>query len=113
MTHVNNIIIDCVDSFAPKKQVAAFEIQGNWINYQLKNAMVRRNGLFQRRILQPIEENKNRYRPFRSKVTHLISYAKQSTLDKILGENPTSGSVYKSLKALRKKSTDLTLPDPE
>ena len=45
--------IDCVDRFAPEKQVVAFENQGKWINNQIKFAMVRRKEIFQRWISQP------------------------------------------------------------
>ena len=49
--------MDCVDRFAPEKQVAAFETLGNCIKNQIKNAMVRRNELFQRWTSQPTEDN--------------------------------------------------------
>ena len=64
ITHISNIIMDCVDRCAPEKQVAAFKTPGDWINNLTKNAMVRRLELFQSWISQPTEKNKNCYRRF-------------------------------------------------
>ena len=60
ITKVSKIIKDCVDRLALENQVAAFETQGNWVNNQITDEMVKRNELFQRWISQPTEENKNR-----------------------------------------------------
>ena len=76
----------CRDRFAPEKQVAAFETQNDWIDIQIKHAMLKKNELLQRWISQSTEVEKKRYRRFLNIVTQLIRFAKQFAHQKILGE---------------------------
>ena len=59
-----NIIKDCVDKFAPERKVITTNNSDQWITNKIKNAVSRRNLLFQNWINNPTLSNQNQYKKF-------------------------------------------------
>ena len=100
-------ILHCADRFAPERY-ALYEISpsNDWIIDGIKNAITKRDILFEQWIKDPKQENRESYRRQRNLVTYLISNAKRACNYQKLGINPTTKTIYRTLKKHSAKNQD-------
>ncbi|MEL6988783.1 MAG: reverse transcriptase family protein, partial [Bacteroidota bacterium] len=79
-----------------------------------KNAINKRNSLFQNWLNNPSERNHLVYKNFRNKVTSMIRIEKEEANYKRLGAEPTTRSIFRSLKSFKSQNDNISnLPDLE
>ena len=100
---ISRIIMECVDRFAPERELNSHYDQNDWITNKIKNAIVKRDELFQKWIKSPTTDSERAYKTFRNKVTSLIRSEKKNANIKKLGPTPTSKMIYKSLKTFKQQ----------
>ena len=111
---ISRCILECIDRFAPEKEMKTKENRSDWITNTVKNAITKRDRLFQKWTRSPTEENLIKYRKQRNLVTSLIRNAKRDCNYKKLGPNPTSKTIYRNLKyQLSKNQKQPEIPDIE
>ena len=69
---------DCIDKHAPEKMKPISESTNDWITNKIRNAITRRNTLFEKWINNPSTENQEKCKTIRNKMSALIREAKQS-----------------------------------
>ena len=69
---LSRIIMECVDRFAPERELGSHYEQNDWITNKIKKAIVKRDEPFQKWMKSPTTDNKRAYKTFRNKVTSLI-----------------------------------------
>ena len=99
MKEISESIMACVDHFAPEKPRTGRNKSDDWITNTIKNAIRKRDDLFQLWIRNPTEWNCQTYRKCRNKVTEMIRSEKKNANFKKLGTNPTAKTIYKTLKS--------------
>ena len=67
----------CVDKFAPEKNVPSNKNDNQWITNKIKNAIKKRDRLYQIWLDNSSTENRERYRQFRNYVTQIIRESKR------------------------------------
>ena len=104
----------CVDKFAPEKNVPSFKNENKWITNKIKNAIKKRDRLYQIWLDNSSTENRDRYRQFRNYVTQIIRESKREENFCKLGNNPTAKTIYKTLMTVKKQQQPhSSLPDSE
>ena len=101
--HVESIIKsvrECIDKHAPEKVNPISESTNDWITNKIKNAITRRNTLFEKWKNNPSTENKEKYKTTRNKVSVLIREAKIVNYRKI-GKDISAKCIYRTLKAIK------------
>ena len=71
---------ECIDKHAPEKVKPISESTNDWIPNKIKNAITRRNTLFEKWLYNPATENQEKYKTYktiRNKVSALIREAKK------------------------------------
>lgn len=112
--NISKTTMECVDRFAPLTTVKIKQYSNDWITNKVKNAITKRNKLFQLWVQSPTQNNKNIYKRQRNVVTSLIRNAKRECNYKKLGENPSSKTIYSTLKyQLAKDEHKNVIPDIE
>ena len=92
-------IIECIDNFAPEKEVVIKNETNSWITNEIKKAMVKRDCLFRKWVENPKSKNHIEYKNQRNVVTQKIRLAKKEANFKKLGPNPSPKHIYRTLKA--------------
>ena len=77
------------------------ESTNDWITNKIKNAITRRNKLFEKWINIPSIENQKKYKPIRNKVSALIREAKKEVNYRKIGKDPSAKCIYRTLKAIK------------
>ena len=98
---IAEIIMLCVDKFAPVKESTVKKLSNDWINNKLKNEITERNKLFKNWVKCPIEQ-KSIYKNQRTIVTKLIKNAKRQSNYDELEENPSAKMIYRNMKSYRR-----------
>ena len=72
--------METVDKFAPEKRAENNKkhFKETWITNEIKNAIVKRNILFEKWIQNPAKTNRERYKTARNNVTKLIRKEKRN-----------------------------------
>ena len=106
--HFNSkTILDCVVRFAPERFVFYESSPSiDWMSNRMKKAITKRDVLFQQWISDPKQKNRESYRGHCIVVTSLISITEISCNCKKLGINPTTKTVYRTLKTHLAKTQD-------
>ena len=93
-------ILETVDKFAPEKRAENNKkhFKETWITNEIKNAIVKRNNLFEKWIQNRAKTNRERYKNARNNVTNLIRKEKRNANFQKLGENPTPNKSTKRWK---------------
>ena len=76
------------------------ESTNDWITNKIKNAITKRNTLFEKRINNPSTNNQEKYKTIRNKVSALIREAKKEVIYRKIGEDPSAKCIYRTLKAI-------------
>ena len=97
-TSIADSIIESVNKFAPEKCHHPINNSDTWITNSVKNAINKRDKLFQKWVSNPSDENHRLYKTQRNNVTAIIRKAKRDDNFKKLGSNPTAKSIYRTLK---------------
>ena len=114
MESIVNSVSECVDKFAPLRVSSVKEPSNQWINNKIKNAVTKRNKLFQTWVENPTKSNHDDYKSFRNKVCSMIREAKKQDNFKKLGVNPTARAIYRTLKTQKTNDRQPNeLPDLE
>ena len=92
---------ECIDKHAPEKMKPISESTNDWITNKFKNAITRRNTLFQKWINNPSTENREKYKTIRNKVSVLIRDAKKEVNYRKIGKDPSAKCIYRTLKAIK------------
>ena len=92
---------ECIDEHAPAKMKPISESTKNWITSKIKNAITRRNTLFEKWIKNPSTENQEKYKTIRNKVSALIRKAKKEVNYRKIGKDPSAKCIYRTLKAIK------------
>ena len=109
---ISKTIMECVNRFAPEKEYCQKNDCSNWITNQVKNAMNKRDKMFQKWVCNPSEENHELYKKQRNNVTAIIRKAKRAHNFEKLGKNPSSKTIYRTLKSHKKENpNDSDYPD--
>ena len=98
MVFITENIMSTVNRFAPLQTHPKPKNGADWITNKLKNAISKRDELFQNWVKNPSDQTREKYRKFRNKVTSMIREAKREANFKRLGENPSSKTIYRTLK---------------
>ena len=95
-------IMETVEKFAPEKRAENNKkpFKETWITNEIKDAIVKRNNLFEKWIQNPAKTNRERYKNARDNVTNLIREEKRNKNFQKLGESPTPKQIYKTLKTI-------------
>ena len=112
IVQMSEAIMECIDKFAPKQPIL-HNSDNQWITNSIKNALLKRNQLFQKWIDNPCDDYRKKYKSYRNKVTHMIREAKRTDNCKKLGKNPDSKTVYKTLGMKKRQQQVSNLPDLE
>ena len=72
-----------------------------WITNKNKNAITRRNTLFEKWINNPSTENQEKYKTIRNKVSALIREAKKEVNYCKIEKDPSAKCIYRTLKAIK------------
>ena len=107
-------VSEYVDKFAPLGVSSGKEPSNQWNNNKIKNAITKRNKLFQIWVEKPTKSNHDNYKSFRNKVCLMIREAKKQDNFRKLGVNPTARAICRTLKT--QKNNDQhpkELPDLE
>ena len=111
---ISRIILECVDRFAPERELNSHYDQNEWIANKIKNAIVKRDELFQKWIKSPTRDNERAYKTFGNKVTSLIRSEKKNANVKKLGPTTTSKMIYKTQKTFKQQQQNpQKMPDLE
>ena len=81
---------ECIDKHAPDKMKPISESTDDWITNKIKNAITRRNTLFEKWINNPSTENQEKYKTIRNKVSALIREAKKEVNYSKIGKDPSA-----------------------
>ena len=73
----------------------------DWITNKIKNAITRRNTLFEKWINNPSTENHTKYKTVRNKVSALIREAKKEVNHRKIGKDPSAKCIYRTLKVIK------------
>ena len=103
--------MECVDKFAPK-QLSLHNNDNQWITNSIKNALYKRDQLYQKYIDNPCADNRIKYKTYRIKVTHMIPEAKRNVNFKKLGKNPDCQTIHKTLGMKKRQQQNSNLHDP-
>ena len=109
----------CVNITAPEKNppfrnAPSIRNENQWITNKIKNAMKKRDRLYQIWLDNSSTENRERYRHFRNYVTQLIRESKREETFRILEKNSTAKTIYKTLVTVKKQQQPhSSLPDLE
>ena len=87
-------ISQCVDKFAPLRVSSGKKLSNQWINNKIKNAITKRNELFQFWFEKPTKSTHDNYKSFRNIVCSMIREAKKKDNFRKLGVNPTARAHY-------------------
>ena len=112
IAQMSESIMECVNKFAPKQPILRNNDK-QWITNSIKNALCKRDELYQKYIDNPCDDNKNKYKSYRNKVTHMIREAKRNDNFKKLGKNPDSKTIYETLGMKKLQQQNSNLPDLE
>ena len=84
-------IMETVDKFAPEKRAENNKkhFKETWITNEIKNAIVKRNTLFEKWIQNPAKTNRERYENARNNVTNFIRKEKKRKFQKTGGKSNT------------------------
>ena len=77
------------------------ESTNDWITNKIKNAITRRNKLFEKWINIPSTENQKKYKTIRKKVSALVREAKKEVNYRKIGKDPSAKCIYRTLKAIK------------
>ena len=77
IARMSESIMESVDKFAPKQPILRNNYN-HWITNSIKNALYKRDELYQKYIDNPCVDNINKYKSYRNKVTHMIHEAKRN-----------------------------------
>ena len=91
---------ECIDKHEPEKVKPVSESTNDWITYKFKNAITRRNTLFEKWINNPSTENQEKYKTIGNKVSALIREAKKEVNYRKIGKDPSARCIYRTLKAI-------------
>ena len=69
----------CVDNFAPEKETTKTEKCDKWITNEIKNEITKRNKLFREWTVSSTDDNKEKFKNQRNKVTAMIKKAKRES----------------------------------
>ena len=100
-------IMECIEKFAPEKNIAQNKRPTEWITNQIKRAITKRDKLFQKWINDPNETNRSAYRKQRNEVTQKIRAAKRDANLKRLGHQPTPKTIYNTLKQQKRQERSI------
>ena len=75
-------IIECIDKFAPEKEVVIKNETNSWITNEIKNAMVKRDCLFRKWVENPNSKNHIEYKNQRNVVTQKYDLQKRKLISK-------------------------------
>ena len=98
LVFITENIMSTVNRFAPLQTHPKPKNGADWITNKLKNAISKRDELFQNWVKNPSDQTREKNRKFRNKVTSMIREAKREANFKRLGENPSSKTIYRTLK---------------
>ena len=112
IVQMSEAIMECIDKFAPKQPIL-HNSDNQWITNSIKNALLKRDQLYQKWIDNPCDDYRKKYKSYRNKVTHMIREAKRTDNFKKLGKNPDSKTVYKTLGMKKRQQQVSNLPDLE
>ena len=93
----------CVDELAPEKETTKIEKCDEWITNKIKNEITKRNKLFREWTVSSTDDNKEKYKNQRNKVTAMIKKAKRECNLQKLGNNPNAKTLYRNLKSHKRK----------
>ena len=74
---ITKSVRECLDKRAPEKVKPISESTKDWITIEIKNAITRRNTLFEKWINNPSIEQQKKYKTIRNRVSALIREAKK------------------------------------
>ena len=81
---------------------------------KLKNAITRRNILFENWINNHSTENQKKYKTIRNEVSALIRKAKKEKIYRKIGKDPSAKCIYRTLKAIKCSQESIPLViDPD
>ena len=100
---ITETIMFCVDKFAPEKETTKTEKCDEWITNKIKNEITKRNKLFREWTVSSTDDNKEKYKNQRNKVTAMLKTAKRECKLQKLGNNPNAKTLYRSLKSHKRK----------
>ena len=83
---------------------------GTWITNEIKNAIVKKNHLFEKWILNPTETNREKYKTPPTSVTNLIEKEKRNDNFKKLGKKSTPKHDYETLKTNKNQAQNKYFP---
>ena len=89
------------NKFAPEISIPTKYSSTEWLQNAIKNAITKRDRLFQKWISEPSAENKSSYKKQRNIMMRLLRSAKRDCNLSKLGENPTQ----KTNQVIRNKET--------
>ena len=89
-TSIADSIIERVNKFAPEQCHHAINNSDTWITNSVKNAINKRDKLFQKWVSNPTDESHRLYKKHGINVTAIIRQAKRNDTFKKLGSNPTA-----------------------
>ena len=107
---ITNSIGDCLNWFAPEKKLTLQNNWNQWIANKIKNAMKRRNRLFQIWINNPTSSNHKHYTKYRNRVSAIIHEAKKIENFNKLGQNPSARLMYETLKTNKSQQRQPSKP---
>ena len=87
---ISRYILECIERFAPVTGIKTKENPTDWITNTIKNAITKRNQLFQNWTKSPSEINNQKYKKQRNLVTSLICNTKRGCNFEKLGPNLSS-----------------------
>ena len=104
-------IYKTLNEFAPERVIEVTDPpkSASWVTNKIKNVIVKRDEMFQKRIAEPAIENQTRYKQTRYKVTNLIRNRKRDNNVKRFGKNTNPKMIYRTIKT-RKKVNAIDLP---
>ena len=111
MEGLSETIMASVDHFAPEKPWIGRIKSDDCITNKVKNAINKRNQLFQLWVKQPTELNRINYKTSRNRVTRMIRSEKKKANYKKLGVNPTAKTIYKTIKTTQKQQDVMNFPN--
>ena len=107
-------ILYCIDKFAPEKNVPSIKNENQWTTNKIKNAIKKRDRLYQIWLDNSSTENRERYRQIRNYDTQIIRESKREENFRNLENNPTAKTIYKTLMTVKKQQQPhSSLPDLE
>ena len=77
------------------------ESTNDWITNRIKNAIAKRNKLFEKWTNNPSTENQEKYKTMRNKASALIREAKKEVNYRKIGKDPSSKCISRTLKAIK------------